>query len=217
MEDFRIEKKIILGKYKDFFIKKKLLEKGFVVHFPDREITSIYLDTLNYDNARDNINGVSERKKIRLRWYDNNLNKIFIEEKKKNNFTVWKSIKEVDFNFFNYDNIENVQNNLNINNNKFLKNNNFDAILQTNYRRSYFILRNLDIRATIDINLQASSFKYKKNSVEIPDTILEFKFSPNKEKIFRNFFRENFSELRANKYSKYIRSFIALEESGFKI
>ena len=143
--------------------------------------------------------------------------KYLLKKKKKNNFTVWKSIKEVDLNFFNYDNIENIQNNLNINNNKFLKNNNFDAILQTNYRRSYFILRNQDIRATIDINLQASSFKYKKNSVEIPDTILEFKFSPNKEKIFRNFFRENFSELRANKYSKYIRSFIALEESGFKI
>ena len=54
---------------------------GFTQQYPDRNISSIYLDTLNYNFARDNINGVSERKKIRIRWYNNNLNNISIEEK----------------------------------------------------------------------------------------------------------------------------------------
>ena len=53
----------MLGKFKDDFLKKFLLINGFTKHYPDRKISSIYLDTNNYDFARDNINGVSERKK----------------------------------------------------------------------------------------------------------------------------------------------------------
>ena len=71
MLEKRIEKKFVLGKYKDDFIKKYLLINGFTKHYPDRIITSIYLDTLNYNFAKDNINGVSERRKIRFRWYNN--------------------------------------------------------------------------------------------------------------------------------------------------
>lgn len=217
MNNLRIEKKIVLGKYKDFFVKKKLFEKGFITHFPDREISSLYLDTLNYDNARDNISGVSKRKKIRLRWYDNNHNKIFIEEKKKNNFTVWKKVKETDYKLDYKDITKNIHNIFSVKNNNFLMNNNYKAILKTNYKRSYFILKNQDIRATVDIDLKASSLGCMENTVDLPDTILEFKFLPSKEIIFRNFFRKNFSEFRANKYSKYIRSLLALEEACFKI
>ena len=57
-------KKFVLGKFKDDFLKKFLLINGFTKHYPDRKISSIYLDTNNYDFARDNINGVSERKKL---------------------------------------------------------------------------------------------------------------------------------------------------------
>ena len=95
MDNARIEKKFVLGKLKEDFFKKFLLLNGFIKQFQNRSITSIYLDTNNYNLAKDNINGVSKRKKIRFRWYNNNLNEIFFEEKNKKNFYVWKRIEKI--------------------------------------------------------------------------------------------------------------------------
>ena len=97
MDNERIEKKFVLGKLKEDFFKKFLLLNGFIKQFQNRSITSIYLDTNNYNLAKDNINGVSERKKIRFRWYNNNLNEIFFEEKNKKNFCVWKRWKKLNY------------------------------------------------------------------------------------------------------------------------
>ena len=82
MNDQRIEKKFVLGKNEDDLLKKNLLINGFTKIFSSREIDSIYLDTENYDFAKDNINGVSKRKKLRFRWYNNDLSNIYFEEKK---------------------------------------------------------------------------------------------------------------------------------------
>ena len=40
----------------------------------------------NFDFAKDNINGVSKRKKLRFRWYNKDLNNVYFEEKKKRDF-----------------------------------------------------------------------------------------------------------------------------------
>ena len=85
MESNRIEKKFVLGKFKKDYLSKFLISNGFTKQYPERKISSIYLDTNNYDFARDNINGVSQRKKIRFRWYNDDDTQIFIEEKNKNN------------------------------------------------------------------------------------------------------------------------------------
>ena len=81
MNNLRIEKKFIFGKKKEESLKKLLIINGFTQLYQPRKISSIYLDTLNFDFAKDNINGVSKRKKIRFRWYDDDLNNIFLEEK----------------------------------------------------------------------------------------------------------------------------------------
>jgi len=82
MNENRVEKKFVLGKYQEDFLKKILITNGFTKYFVPREISSIYLDTLNFDFAKDNINGVSKRKKIRFRWYNEDFSNIFLEEKK---------------------------------------------------------------------------------------------------------------------------------------
>ena len=92
MNENRIEKKFVLGKYEDDFLKKILTINGFKKSFPSRYISSIYLDTLNFDFAKDNINGVGKRKKIRFRWYNEDFKNIFLEEKNKQNFVVKKNI-----------------------------------------------------------------------------------------------------------------------------
>ena len=74
---------------KDIYLIKRLLNLGFYKQYPNREISSIYLDTLNYDYVRENINGVSERKKLDFDGMMINL-KNFFGRKNKNNFTVSK-------------------------------------------------------------------------------------------------------------------------------
>ena len=92
MNENRVEKKFVLGKYQEDFLKKILITNGFTKYLVPREISSIYLDTLNFDFAKDNINGVSRRKKIRFRWYNDDYSKIYLEEKNKQNFFVKKNI-----------------------------------------------------------------------------------------------------------------------------
>ena len=98
MNQTRIEKKFIFPNQESDLVKKILLVNNFRKLYPDRYITSIYMDNLNFDSVKDNINGVSERKKLRVRWYNNDFNKIYFEEKNKNNFFVSKNIKKLDLN-----------------------------------------------------------------------------------------------------------------------
>jgi len=214
MIENRIEKKFVLGKYKDDFFKKFLLVNGFTKQYPDRIISSIYLDTANYDFAKDNINGVSERKKIRFRWYNNNLDDIYVEEKNKRNFNVWKNIKKISLPNNEKSLLENLKEYFDKAKFKNINNFNYKFVLKTNYKRSYWLLSNNKIRATIDIDINASSMNNFSKPIYLGDTVLEFKFNPLQEEFFRNFFSERFGHLRAQKYSKYVRSFLELENSG---
>ena len=214
MNNSRIEKKFVFGKYQDDLIEKLLLINNFSKIYPDREISSIYLDTLNFDFAKNNINGVSERKKIRIRWYNNDFKKIYLEEKNKRNFYVWKNISKMNI-FTNKNNfVSDLEKDIfdpkNINANNY----NYNFVLQTNYKRNYWLSNNGKIRATIDTKINTSPAYDLTRAIELPETILEFKFSPNSEKFFRDFLSKKGLKIRSKKYSKYLQSFIALEESG---
>lgn len=47
----------------------KLLPQGFRIAFPERVINNIYFDTPDFIKIRENRDGISERKKLRVRWY----------------------------------------------------------------------------------------------------------------------------------------------------
>ena len=213
MNENRVEKKFVLGKYQEDFLKKILITNGFTKYFVPREISSIYLDTLNFDFAKDNINGVSRRKKIRFRWYNDDYSKIYLEEKNKQNFFVKKNIsKAIDF-ATKKDLVQNLKKYL-LNLDKIHNNFNYQFILKTNYLRSYWISNDKKIRATIDTNLNTSPINNLSRRLELNETILELKFSPSNEKFFRNLFIQNDFNLRSKKYSKYLQSFYILEDSG---
>ena len=213
MNNARIEKKFVLGKSKEDYLESILIRSGFNRIFKPRYINSIYLDTVNFDFAKDNINGVSQRKKIRFRWYNNDLNNISLEEKNKNNFSVNKIISKVEV----PSNSKNLINNLKSYFYDLKKNclsKNYLFILKTNYFRSYWLSSDKKIRATIDINLNASPINNPVNKLTLNDTILEFKFLSKEEENFRNLFHIKKINLRSKKYSKYLQSFHLLEESG---
>ena len=44
-------------------------ELFFTNQYPQRKVNSIYFDDLNFSAIRENLDGVSNKKKIRVRWY----------------------------------------------------------------------------------------------------------------------------------------------------
>ena len=211
--DYRVERKFTLGINNSDFFKKILVSNCFHKPHIDREVSSVYLDTYEYNFFKDNIDGIGHRKKIRIIWYNNNLEKIFLEEKIKNNFLVLKKTNPININYSK--NLKkDLINFLKKNDNKLFKNSNFQIVLKTNYKRSYWLSNDKKIRATIDTNLNTSSFKYFGNLIYLPETVLEFKYMPENEIYFRNFFNNIKSGLRFVKYSKYVKSFLELNNSG---
>ena len=71
---FRKEKKYRLT-YSDIAVVQQLLFKnGMKELYPSRIINSCYFDTENMSLFHDSEEGVLPRKKVRIRWYNNNLN-----------------------------------------------------------------------------------------------------------------------------------------------
>ena len=70
-EDFRYEIKYEIEPHLAGSIEQviQLHPLGFSKAFPDRWVNNIYFDTVNLETCQDNLNGISERKKFRLRWY----------------------------------------------------------------------------------------------------------------------------------------------------
>ena len=216
MNENRIEKKFVLGKYEEDTLKKLLTINGFKKSFPSRYISSIYLDTLNFDFAKDNINGVGKRKKIRFRWYNEDYDNIYLEEKNKQNFVVKKNIDLFKNVKLKNNLVENLKDYF-FSKTKKYKEFNYRFILKTNYLRSYWISENKRIRATIDTSLNTSPINDLSRKLDLSETILEFKFSPSNETFFRNFFYKKNLNLRSKKYSKYLQSFNLLDDSNLII
>ena len=216
MNENRIEKKFVLGKYEEDTLKKLLTINGFKKSFPSRYISSIYLDTLNFDFAKDNINGVGKRKKIRFRWYNEDYENIYLEEKNKQNFVVKKNIDLFKNVKLKNNLVENLKDYF-FSKTKKYKEFNYRFILKTNYLRSYWISENKRIRATIDTSLNTSPINDLSRKLDLSETILEFKFSPSNETFFRNFFYKKNLNLRSKKYSKYLQSFNLLDDSNLII
>ena len=84
MNNYRYEIKFSLDEQgftgvKHWMLSNSMLKK----RYPDRYVSSIYLDDSNYSSIKDNLIGLPNRKKYRLRWYGGykNINgKKYIEE-----------------------------------------------------------------------------------------------------------------------------------------
>ena len=68
---------------------------NFKKAFPSRFINNIYLDTYNYKNYNDNINGEQMRKKTRIRWYGDLFGKIdpYLEVKERSGSLIKKTVQ----------------------------------------------------------------------------------------------------------------------------
>lgn len=71
LEAYRYERKFLVEGMDEGQLKVlvRLHPAMFVLTYPPRWVNNIYLDTVELDNYRDNVDGAVDRRKIRLRWY----------------------------------------------------------------------------------------------------------------------------------------------------
>ena len=184
---FRNEEKLHLSNSKLFLFKDYLYKKNVKKIFDKRKINSIYFDNKNFDMYTHSIEGLVPRKKIRLRYYNKDINELLFETKISSAEGRYKISKKL------------------INNN-FLKGiTDFDygmiyPVTIVTYNRSYYSLNK--IRITIDENITYQ--KYKNQRIYRDDNIVaEIKSSFEYPKdIIEEFFP--FTRIRFSKYCNSI-------------
>ena len=156
--------------------EKKFLVSGMTVHeaemivklhpaffsgvYNQRYINNIYFDTHDHKSYHDSVDGVSERVKVRIRWYGelfNYIEKPVLEIKEKNGLLGYK--RTFILNSFSMDkdinkqSITNVIKESNIPGNVKFEISNMSPILMNRYIRSYFLSSDGRYRITIDSNM----------------------------------------------------------------
>ena len=180
--------------------------------YPMRNINSIYFDDYNFTSAKDNLIGLANRSKFRLRWYETKegTSKVQIELKyKQNEFSyketilIPKKIEEI-----NLMEIFNTKSLLSLNISNFFLELSISKILRpvlkVSYKRNY-------------MNASAISFNYdtnicyenlvisKKNLFKDCDNVLEVKTNNKKNEYIENYFKNTKMLFRQTRNSKYLK------------
>ncbi len=213
MKDMRLEKKFVYQNG-DTTYKSFLINGMFKKIYPNRKINSIYFDCDNLKNVWDNINGFGKRIKIRLRWYNQLFNKeVFLEEKKKINLMTVKNVKSLGI-FKDTSELKKfIKKKLSYEKLISNKHLNIGEILTVSYDREYYQDVSKKLRVTIDKNIKIFK-EIELKPIEIEKQIVEIKYHPKYSMFCNNFVLKNNLKNRNQKYSKYVNSFIELNDSG---
>ena len=208
--DFKRHERKFIFKYKNHLEIMNILAKSnffFNNQYPNRKVNSIYFDTNNLKNINENLDGISERKKFRVRWYGDEFiisNPVFEIKHKKNFETHKKSFPLKSFQKFELTDQEKFLNFSGEIKDKFFLNSNYIPTTMISYDRIYLISNSKKIRATIDYNIKSKKLiHFKENFFRgFADKILEIKYPTN----IDEYVRENIHNinLRLMKSSKYI-------------
>ena len=219
----RIEKKYTfdLNNYNilvDQIINSKFL---FIKKYKKRIVNSIYLDNEFMQNYSDNLSGISKRSKIRLRYYNEDLeiktnlnNKFNLEVKVKNNQVVNKKIYSLNLPSNILKKIDNrliifLLKKVPILIKPFILEQTLSTIGIT-YNREYFESKIFNLRCTIDTNLKF----WKPNNVNLLNNkkifsynteygVLEMKFPHNDKRISNEKFNDLINYITPSRHSKY--------------
>ena len=191
LQNERYEYKILLTG-----LDTKVLEKYvysipylFKKSFNDRFVNSIYYDTLNYTALNENLSGVSQRYKTRLRWYNklNKTNNCFLEFKIKKGVVGSKHIipirLDLDLDAIRHSEIiYKVSDQLSDNDYFIFNYCSHNPVVLVRYKRSYFESELYNIRVTIDQGIKyypqqlSNMLNISYNSRSNENIILELKY-----------------------------------------
>ena len=190
-----------------------LISCNFRNIYPSRYVNSLYYDTSNFDHYIDSKEGFPERSKVRIRFYNNEIEKMILEykikkaeigyKKTQNQIQQLKPIIEIK-----------VKNPLA--KSKILKINIPQKIdftltpsLFISYKRFYFLSSCNDFRITIDTDLTFSNLRYSKFISEFPFylerfiNVIEIKYSDKVKNLDLIEAISNFNEIYLSRCSKY--------------
>jgi SPX domain protein involved in polyphosphate accumulation len=202
---FRFEFKYYVNKFenRNFIDYVKSNSKLFKI-YPSRIVNSIYYDTHDLKFVSENLSGASFRKKLRLRWYNNNLNNANAEikiKKNKMNAKVKVKIKSLStINTIKYINDLNKNNYFKRMIYKYLPNETLHPKIRVTYHRDYYYFKGLII--TFDKNISFTRINGEKNLKKINDYIMEIKFSSEKLDIYNQL--KSDLPFRISRNSKYV-------------
>ena len=209
MNNKRIERKWVFKNIDYLLVLNSLLRSQFFFkkHYPSRNVNSIYYDDINLSSVTQNLDGVSDRVKYRVRWYGKNdlLDKPNFEIKRKKNFETHKKIVALkDFSNISYDSEKNLNYLTNFINENIILNKKLLPTLLISYHRTYLVSSNNLIRATIDQKIKSKRILNFRNDFfcNFNDIILELKYDPNLDWLVRKML-DNI-KVRFAKNSKYI-------------
>lgn len=204
---YRYERKFLITRNKLPKLFQELNSNKFFKAFPKRKINNLYFDSFDFTSLTENIEGLSSRKKFRVRWYGEafksskkNIEIKFKEEflNRKIRFDLSQLNLEDKYNFkkFHQEILDRL-----LSKKEYLMYSIFSSKIPTllnSYERDYFINREKDIRITIDSKLNFLSpitkQKYSENNI-----IIEAKYSKQSE------FLNTFKNLKLTRYSKYAK------------
>ena len=210
--DYRYEIKFVLDNSRLSDAMQWLYNETTAIKtYDNRKVNSIYFDDVGFSSVRDNLAGIAQRNKLRLRWYGNQKNSLPIfEVKTKNGRLGYKTTYPIQ-------SIENSLMKLNIDKitSKCIsgleeQNIVFDEhlvpTLQVNYKREYYKTHD-GIRITIDQNIQFSDTQLhaalnENNSIPYPFKVMEIKFKPDMKEAVAELIRS--LHITPKRHSKYL-------------
>ena len=205
-DKFRYERKYIIQNVELPSFIFEIQNNGFLEVFNERKINNLYYDSINFNSILDNIDGLSNRKKFRVRWYGDTFKNSFkqFEIKFKSEFLNSKKIINIGkYQIKNHDDFHQTHEKLL----EILKKNDLPLFfemrrksikLYNSYKRKYFLSGDKKIRITIDKELRFYS-PMTKNKFEENNIIVEIKYDKDSK------FINELNYLRLNKYSKYVK------------
>lgn len=188
-ESLRYERKFLVTDYSSTDVEQfvKFHPACFSPIFQERTVNNIYFDTLGMNNYYDNVEGQTQRSKVRIRWYGDlfgSIDKPVLEYKIKNGL-VGKKLSFA-LNSFLLDEsyskshlIASIKDMLpDTIKNEVLS---LRPMLLNSYRRKYFLSADKIFRITVDNHLTYYKIEYNKNtflnrSVDLKSTVLELKY-----------------------------------------
>ena len=179
--------------------------------YDNRRVNSIYFDDVGFSSVRDNLAGIAQRNKLRLRWYGNQeKSSPVFEVKTKNGRLGYKTaypIKSIKNNIMDL-NIDKITSNCI--KDLAMQNIVFDEhlvpTLQVNYEREYYETHD-GIRITIDQDIQFSDTQLhttldENNSFPYPFKVMEVKFEPDMKEAVAELIRP--LHITPKRHSKYL-------------
>ena len=162
---FRKEKKIRVTVNEFFKLQSLLQQKGMKSLFKPRVISSIYLDTVDMNMFHDSEEGVLPRKKVRIRWYNED-KKFTLENKTSSIEGRFKVTSKLDSSI--------LDNELKIKSRMDSQYGLIQPVLKVSYERSYFMLNNM--RITFDKNITYQYLRTENNRKYFdPERVVEIK------------------------------------------